>query len=316
MQSHMGRYRRRNLPDGRRSRGDRPRLLPDGGQPRDDDEADEADEDADDPGVDADEADDPGVDGHDAAEDTDATAGPAAEDESDGADTEGTGNETASGAGRADDPDTERTAGAGDVDESNVEITDEAEPAEPRWEEPDLEEIPEFELGAEGPLTKPPDAGSGVGSSSGSGSESGTGVGSGGPQRSEDPPGGGDAADPGAGMPNTPRSPEATRISSEGTEAYVVALEICARLPDDVRLPEEAAEIVPTAVEAELEQDIQQFAAAEFGVETPHVDTFSFDEVDDDIWLRLRIGVPPSGFDRLDPEAIRSHALTELEGIL
>lgn len=176
---------------------------------------------------------------------------------------------------------------------ANVEVTDEAEPATPEWEKPDLDDLPEFELGAEGPLTK--DSGSGVRS---------------------DPGGGGGGADPGAGRPNTARSPEETRIASDGTEAYVVALEVCARLPDDVRLPAEAADLVPAAVEAELEQDIQQFAAAEFGTQTPHVDTLSFDEVDGDVWLRLRIGLPPDGFEDLDPEAVEAYALERLEGVL
>lgn len=181
------------------------------------------------------------------------------------------------------------------VDGSNVEVTDEAEPAKPRWEEPDLDELPEFELGAEGPLTK----GGGTGSGSpGSGTA------------------GGESADPGAGMPNTARSPEATRISSEGTEAYVVAFEVCAKLPDDVRLPEEAADLVPAAVEAELEEDVQQFAAAEFGTQTPHVDVLDFREVDGEIWLRLRIGLPAADFEDLDPEAVRSYALEQLEGVL
>ena len=181
-----------------------------------------------------------------------------------------------------------------DIDRSNVEITDEAEPATPEWVEPDLEELPDFELGAEGSLTK---SGGTAGGGGGGGEVGGS-------------------ADPGAGMPNTARSPEATRISSEGTEAYVVAFEVCARLPDDVRLPEDAADLVPAAVEAELEQDVQQFAASEFGTQTPHVDTLAFDEVDGEIWLRLRIGLPADGFEDLDPEAVRSYALEQLEGVL
>ena len=205
--------------------------------------------------------------------------------------------DAAEGTPTEDEPDPEGGSDDPDpgVDESNLERTDEAEPAKPRWEEPNLDELPEFELGAEGPLTK--------------------GIGTGGePPGAADP--GGHAADPGAGRPNTARSPEATRISSEGTEAYVVALEVCARLPDDVRLPEEAADLVPAAVEAELEQDVQQFAAAEFGTQTPHVDTLSFDEVDGEVWLRLRIGLPPGGFEDLDPEAVESYALERLEGVL
>lgn len=194
--------------------------------------------------------------------------------------------------GEEDSKDVDEPDDAGAGGRSNVEITDEAEPATPKWEEPDFDDLPEFELGAEGPLTK--DTGTAGRSDSG----------------------GGGGADPGAGMPNTARSPEETRIASKGTEAYVVALEVCARLPDDVRLPEEAADLVPAAVEAELEQDIQQFAAAEFGTQTPHVDTLSFDEVDGEVWLRLRIGLPPDGFEDLDPEAVESYALERLEGVL
>jgi len=190
---------------------------------------------------------------------------------------------------------TDDVVAADGVDESNVEVTDEADPAEPRWEEPDLEDLPEFELGAEGPLTK--DVGPGGGSpASGSG--------------------GGESADPGASRPNTARSPEATRISAEGTEAYVVAFEVCAKLPDDVRLPEEAADLVPAAVEAELEEDVQQFAAAEFGTGTPHVDTLDFEDVDGEVWMRLRIGLPATDFADLNPEAVRTYALEQLEGVL
>lgn len=220
---------------------------------------------------------DGGAPDEDAAEESDRAA-----DGSDG-DGESDGGEDPNG---VDEPDDAGARGGG----SNVEVTDEAEPATPEWEEPDLDDLPEFELGAEGPLTK----------DSGGGGRS-------------DPGGGGD---PGAGRPNTARSPEETRIAAGGTEAYVVALEVCARLPDDVRLPAEAADLVPAAVEAELEQDIQQFAAAEFGTRTPHVDTLSFDEVDGDVWLRLRIGLPPDGFEDLDPEAVEAYALERLEGVL
>jgi hypothetical protein len=182
-----------------------------------------------------------------------------------------------------------------DADRANVDISEPegAEPAEPRWEEPDLENLPEFELGADQPVAREsqgadPDAGGA---------------------------GGGGSPNPTPGMPNTARSPDATRISPEATEAYVVAFELCARLPDDVRLPEEAADLVPAAVEAELEQDIQSFAAAEFDTRTPHVDVLSFEEVDDEVWLRLRIGVSREGFENLDPDEIRSYALQQLEGV-
>lgn len=210
--------------------------------------------------------------------------------EPDDADREGTHAPDAEGQDdAADDPGTE-------VGGSNVEVTDpgEAEPADPKWRKPDPEDIPEFEVRADEPVAS-----------------GGTGIGGESADAGEDAP-----EDPTAGMPNTARAPGATRISSEGTEAYVAAVELCARLPDDVRLPEEAADLVPAAVEAELEQDVQQFAATEFGAERPHVDVLDFLEVDGEIWLRLRIGLPTADFEALDPEAVRSYALERLEGVL
>ena len=94
------------------------------------------------------------------------------------------------------------------------------------------------------------------------------------------------------------------------------ALELCAQLPDDVALPAEAADLVPAAVEAELEQDIQGFAAAEFDNPRPHVDALDFEERAGDIWLRIRMGVPRGDFEDLDPERLRTFALQELEGVL
>ena len=263
---------------------DRGRLVTDGGRPED--------------GADGEDA----TDGDAAGDGDDAPAEAGTADDAvstdDGGD-DGSGDDRTNGS-TGDAGDAGESAGGPDgadapgADRSNVEVTDEAEPATPEWEEPDLESLPEFELGAEGPLTK--------GAGGGSGADDDTG-------RAASP-------DPAAGKPNTARSPAATRISSEGTEAYVVAFEVCARLPDDVRLPEEAADLVPAAVEAELEQDVQQFAASEFGTERPHVDTLAFEEVDGEIWLRLRIGLPADGFAELDPEAVRSYALERLEGVL
>lgn len=180
------------------------------------------------------------------------------------------------------------------VDRSNVEITEagEAEPADPKWEKPDPEEIPEFEIRADRP------AAGQVGTTGGG----------------KSPAGSAGDVDPTAGMPNDAAAP-GTRINEEGTEGFVAALELCARLPEDVRLPEEAADLVPVAVEAELEQDVQSFAAAEFDNPSPHVQTLSFEEVDGEIWLRIRLGVPSAAFDDLDPEEIRAHALRELEGL-
>lgn len=177
------------------------------------------------------------------------------------------------------------------VDRSNVELTEqgEAEPAEPTWERPAPEDIPDFEIRADRPLAGGGDTGDAT---------------------PEDRTG-----DPTAGMPNAARSPGQARIDEGGTEGYIVALELCARLPDDVRLPEDAADLVPAAVEAELEEDIQAFAAAEFDNPTPSVDTLAFVEADDEVWMRLRLGVPSEAFVDLDPDEVRAHALQQLEGL-
>ena len=181
------------------------------------------------------------------------------------------------------------------ADRSNVDVMDagEAEPADPKWREPDIDDIPEFEVRAEEPVvgSETTDTGEAAGTDTSRGS-------------------------PTADMPNEARAPGATTVSSEGTEAYVAALELCARLPGDVALPEEAADLVPAAVEAELEQDIQSFAAAEFDNPRPHVDALSFEKRDGEVWLRIRIGLPAEGFDEFDPEQLRSFALQELEGVL
>lgn len=179
---------------------------------------------------------------------------------------------------------------SGGLDRANVEVDEagEGEPVDPKWEKPDIDEIPEFEVRAEQPVTR-------------SGHEEAT------------PKSG---ADPTAGMPNTARSPSDSRINRDGTSGYVAALELCARLPEDVRLSEQAADLVPAAVEAELEQDIQSFAAAEFDNPSPHVDVLEFVEREGDIWLRIRLGISPDAFEVIDPDEIRNHALQELEGLL
>lgn len=184
--------------------------------------------------------------------------------------------------------------GSPGLDRSNVEVTEagKAEPADPKWEKPDPDDIPEFETGADEPLTKPQS------------------------EPASADRGGKAPEDPTEGMPNEARSPGSSRIKREGTDAYVAALELCARLPEDIRLPEQAAEIVPAAVEAELEQDVQAFTASEFDEHSPTVETLDFVERDGDIWLRIRLGVPSDAFDDLDPEAVRAHALQELEGVL
>ena len=185
------------------------------------------------------------------------------------------------------------------ADRSNVDVMDagEAEPADPKWREPDIDDIPEFEVRAEEPVVGSETTDTGEAPDEAAGTDI-------------------SRESPTADMPNEARAPGATTVSSEGTEAYVAALELCARLPGDVALPEEAADLVPAAVEAELEQDIQSFAAAEFDNPRPHVDALSFEKRDGEVWLRIRIGLPAEGFDEFDPEQLRSFALQELEGVL
>lgn len=181
------------------------------------------------------------------------------------------------------------TEGESDVERSSIEITDpgESEPADPKREKPDLDDIPDFEVRADEPVA-------------GGENEAAT------DDRDVDPT---------AGRPNTARSPGQARIGEEDTERYLAALELCARLPEDIRLPEEAADLVPAAVEAELENNVQAFAAAEFDNRSPHVETLTFIEVDDEIWVRLRLGVPPGACADLDPDEIRTHALQQVEGV-
>jgi len=214
-----------------------------------------------------------------------------------------------------DGPDEESEDDQAGSDRSNVEVMEEgeAEPADPEWEPPDVDDIPEFEVRADQPVVEPSgDPGGGGGRDAATGGDDAAPLGGAPPGTAG--PGGTD--DPTAGMPNDAQAPGATAVSSEGTEAYVAALELCARLPDDVALPQEAADLVPAAVEAELEQDIGNFAAAEFDNPRPHVDTLDFEECGGEVWLRIRIGLPSGDFDNLDPERLRTYALQELEGVL
>ena len=168
-------------------------------------------------------------------------------------------------------------------DEANVEVSDAGtvEPSDPRWEKPSVDDIPEFETGGRDPARDAP-------------------------------------ADPTAGRPNDARTPATTRLGGTDSEAYIAALELCARLPETLRLPDEAADLVPTAFEAELEQEIQSFASAEFDNATPHVETLEFVEADGEIWLRLRIGAPTETFARLADRTVelREYALEELDSFL
>jgi hypothetical protein len=213
--------------------------------------------------------------------------------------------------------DTDSDEGTG-VDRSNVEVTaaGETDPVDPKWEKPDIEDIPEVD----GPKTRPAETSEtreAAGGDRGGTSSDEDAVG---PSSQGDAAhagvGGEESADPTAGMPNTARSPGQSRLKEGGADGYVVALELCARLPDDVRLPEEAADLVPVALEAELEQDVQSFAAEEFDNPAPHVETLDFVEVDDELWFRLRLGVDPESFADLDPEEIQDHALQKIDGLL
>lgn len=293
MREHSTRVLRRLL-----GRPGRPRLVTDGGQPEDGPAADE------DAGGREDEQSE--QEGEQTAE---------REDEQPSEEDEEASGEDEQASEQADESTEASDADGQDVARANVEITEagESEPAQPEWEEPDLDELPEFEIRADQPVAS---GGSGVGTG---GADVGEPDASGGvfdgDTGGESPAPGDEPDDPTAGRPNTARAPGASRVATEGTEAYIVAVELCARLPDDVRLPEEAADLVPAAVEAELEQDVQAYAAAEFDNERPTVDTLTFEEVDEEVWLRLRIGVPPESFAELDPDDIRTYALERLEGV-
>jgi hypothetical protein len=191
-----------------------------------------------------------------------------------------------------DDEGNEDEDGDGDaVDRSTVTTADagETEPAEPTWEKPDVDDIPEFEIGGR-PAT-------------------------GGEANAATAPDG--EPDPTAGRPNDARTPASSRLDEGATDAYVAALELCARLPDDVRLPDEAADLVPVAFEAELERNIQAFAASEFDNPTPHVEAMEFFEAEGDVWLKFRLGAPAETFDDLADRTgeLRRYALQELDSL-
>lgn len=261
------------------------RLLTDGGQESDGDEADEA--------------------GHQADEPAESETAEEEQAEEEQAEDE-----------RAADGDS-----PSDGPRANVEMmdADEAKPAEPKWEKPDIEnvdDIPEVE----GPKTRPADrsdtdAPSG-GKSGGIDGEMPDGTPGGISAEGTAPSGGVDDENPTAGMPNTARSPGQTRLKEGSADGYVVALELCAKLPDNIRLPEEAADLVPVALEAELEQSVQQFAGEQFENPSPHVETLDFVEVDEEIWFRLRLGISPEAFVDLDPQEVQDFALQKIEGML
>jgi len=209
----------------------------------------------------------------------------------------------------AEDPEDGESDGPSNIKTSNIEITEagEAEPAEPKWEKPDVDDIPEFEVRADKPMVE---------SSSDPADETGQMSGTGEDQVDPTASPGVDDDDPTAGMPNSARSPGNTRIKREGSEGFIVALELCSRLPEEARLPDEANDLVPVALEAELEQDIQQFAASEFDNPSPLVSTLDFHDIDGEIWMRIRVGAEPEAFENVNVEELRSHALQEVEGML
>lgn len=209
----------------------------------------------------------------------------------------------------ADEENSSEDDAASTEDSSNVDVREEGEvdPAKPTWEKPDLDDIPEVD----GPKTQPAPS-SGRPDTERDAPEASTGGDSGGDTGSE----GAGGEDPTAGMPNTARSPGQSRLKEAGLEGYIVALELTARLPEDLRLPEEAEDLVPVAFEAELEQDIQAFAADQFDNPSPHVETLDFVEVDGEPWLRLRLGIDPESFADLDPKAIQEHALQQVDRLM
>lgn len=124
--------------------------------------------------------------------------------------------------------------------------------------------------------------------------------------------------DPTIGRPNDARSPGDGRLDTTQTQAYLAAIELIAQLPPTIRLPPEAAELVPTAFEAEIEQELQKYAIAQFDNPTPHVETIAFDEVDGEVWMRIRMGIPPAMFDAFTEyrDAFADYALEELDELL
>lgn len=120
-----------------------------------------------------------------------------------------------------------------------------------------------------------------------------------------------DATDP--DRPNVAKGPET--VDAVEDEAYIVAIEMCMRLPDDIRLPEEAAETVPVVVEASLRRRVEAFVGEEFGTDDPRVDRLEFEETGDGIWVKLRVGVDPEAFDDLaaNLDRVRRVALQSLQ---
>lgn len=127
-------------------------------------------------------------------------------------------------------------------------------------------------------------------------------------------PGGG-ATEP--GMPNTARAPGTLEPEGWGSDAYLVAIEMVARLPDEVLLPEAAADTVPVVVEASIRQRVEKYVGMEFQEANPTVSVLGFEETEEGVWMKLRVGISPERFDQLSGhlDEIRAGALDRIETI-
>lgn len=125
----------------------------------------------------------------------------------------------------------------------------------------------------------------------------------------------GDATDP--GMPNVARGPDTLEPDGWGSNAYLVAIEMVARLPDDVLLPEAAADTVPVVVEASIRQRVEKYVGMEFQDAKPQVSVLGFEETEEGVWMKLRVGIPPERFDAIGGhlDEIRAGALDTIETI-
>lgn len=124
-----------------------------------------------------------------------------------------------------------------------------------------------------------------------------------------------DATEP--ARPNVARGPSTIEDEGWETDALIVALEMVARLPDDVRLPDSAAELVPVVVEASLREKIENYVAMEFQANDPQIAVLDFEETEEGIWMKLRLGIPHEHFEEIAGHAdeIRAAALDRIETI-
>lgn len=132
--------------------------------------------------------------------------------------------------------------------------------------------------------------------------------------------GGGDFEDATeAGRPNVARGPEAPGPQGEPVEAYVGAIELFARLPEDVRLPDEAEDVVPVVVEASLRRRITEYVALEFDADEPQVSRIGFEEVEGEgVWMKMRLGAEADALEDLagNLDGLRRAALEQLEALM